>query len=138
MTDPNLRIGHLDWTSGMSFTAGTPGGPTIILDGKSAEGPGPLVGLLLAAGACAGSDVVSILEKMQVTLRTLAMDVTGRRNEEHPRRFNALTISFRLSGDGLTQAKADRAVELSVTKYCSVLLSLNPDIPITTEVIIQE
>ena len=138
MTDSNLRVGHLDWTSGMSFTARTPGGPAIILDGKNTEGPGPLVGLLLAAGACAGSDVVSILEKMQVTLRTFAMDVTGRRNEAHPRRFNALTISFRLSGEGLTQAKADRAVELSVTKYCSVLLSLNPDIPITTEVIIQD
>jgi putative redox protein len=137
MTDPNLRFGHLDWTSGMSFTATTPGSPTIVLDGKGVEGPGPLVTLLLAIGGCAGSDVVSILEKMQVTLRSFAIDVTGRRNEEHPRSFNAITIVFRLAGDGLTQAKADRAVELSVTKYCSVLLSLNPGIPITTEVVIE-
>ena len=34
MTDPNLRFGHLDWTSGMMFTAGAPGGPTIVLDGN--------------------------------------------------------------------------------------------------------
>ena len=138
MTDPALRFGHLDWTSGMSFTASAPGGPTIIIDGKNNEGPGPMVGLLLAAGACSGSDVVSILEKMQVTLRSFTIDVTGKRNEEHPRRYNAVTLTFRLSGEGLTQAKADRAVELSVTKYCSVVLSLNPDIPITTEVIVHE
>lgn len=136
MTDPNLRFGHLDWTSGMSFMANAPDGPSIVLDGNGKEGPGPMVGLLLAAGACSGSDVVSILEKMQVALRTFTIDVTGRRNEEMPRRYNALTLTFRLSGDGLTQAKADRAVELSVTKYCSVVLSLNPDIPITTEVIV--
>lgn len=138
MTDPNLRFGHLDWTSGMSFTATAPGGsPSIVLDGNGVEGPGPLVTLLLAAGGCAGSDVVSILEKMQVTLRSFTIDVTGRRNEEMPRRFNSLKIVFRLAGEGLTQAKVDRAVDLSVTKYCSVLLSLNPDIPITTEVVIE-
>ena len=111
MTDPNLRFGHLDWTSGMMFTAGAPGGPTIVLDGNGNEGPGPMVGLLLACGGCAGADVVSILEKMQVTLRSFTIDVTGRRNEDHPRRYNSLNLVFRLAGDGLTQAKAERAVE---------------------------
>lgn len=137
MNDPNLRHGHLDWTSGMSFTAHAPGGPAIVLDGHGAEGPGPMVGLLLAAGACSGSDVVSILEKMQVTLKKFSIDVTGRRNEDYPRRYNQLTMTFRLAGEGLTDAKAKRAVELSVEKYCSVVLSLNPDIPITTEVIVE-
>ncbi|MES2124242.1 MAG: OsmC family protein [Gemmatimonadota bacterium] len=136
MTDPTLRFGHLDWTSGMSFTAPSPNGSTLVLDGNGKEGPGPMVALLLAAGACTGSDVVSILEKMQVKLTRFSIDVTGRRNEELPKRYNALTITFRLAGEGLTQAKADRAVELSVTKYCSVVLSLNPDIPVTTEVIL--
>jgi len=28
-------------------------------------------------------------------------------------------------------------VDLSVQKYCSVMLSLNPDIPITTEIVIE-
>ena len=136
MTDPTLRFGHLDWTSGMSFTARAPEGPAIVIDGNGKEGPGPVVALLLAAGACSGSDVVSILEKMQVTLTSFSIDVTGKRHEDHPRRYNAMTMTFRLAGEGLTQAKADRAVELSVSKYCSVVLSLNPDIPITTEVLI--
>ncbi|MEO5798062.1 MAG: OsmC family protein [Gemmatimonadales bacterium] len=137
MTDPNLRFGHLDWTSGMSFTASSESWPSIVIDGNGKEGPGPMVTLLLAAAGCSGSDVVSILEKMQVKLTSFSVDVTGRRNEEMPRRYNALTLVFRLAGEGLTQAKADRAVELSVSKYCSVMLSLNPDIPIRTEVILE-
>lgn len=138
MTDADLRHGHLEWTAGMAFIAGAPGGPTITLDGDGAKGPGPMVALLLAAGGCAGSDVVSILEKKQVTLRRFSIDVTGRRNSDYPRRYNELTLVFRLAGDGLTPAKAKQAVDLSVEKYCSVLLSLNPDIPIRTEIVIEE
>ena len=62
MTDPNLRFGHLEWTSGMIFTAGAPGEPTIVLDGKGNEGPGPMVGLLLAVGGCAGCAVPVVTE----------------------------------------------------------------------------
>jgi putative redox protein len=137
MTDPNLRFAHLDWTGGMRFTGGVPGGPTINLDGDGKEAPGPMVGLLIAMGGCAGADVTSILEKMQVTLTRFTMDLTGRRNEEHPRRYNQILFTFTLSGEGLTQAKADRAVELSVTKYCSVMMSLREDIEVVTKVIVE-
>lgn len=137
MTDSNLRHGHLDWAGDLRFTAGAPNGPRITIDGDGAEGPGPMVALLLAAGGCSGADVVSILAKMQVELRSLRIEVTGRRNEDYPRRYNNLVLTFRLAGEGLTQAKADRAVELSVTKYCSVVQSLNPDIPVTTEAIVE-
>lgn len=138
MTEAHLRHCHLEWTSGLSFTGRGPTGPTIILDANSHQGPNPMVALLLAAGACSGADVVSILEKMQVTLRRFQIEVTGSRNPEFPKRYRALTLVFRLAGDGLTETNAKRAVELSVTKYCSVLLSLNPDIPIETEVVIED
>lgn len=138
MTDPNLRLAHLDWTGGMRFSGGAPNGPTINLDGSGETAPGPMVALLIAMGGCAGADVVSILEKMQVTLTRYTMDLTGRRNEEHPKRYNHIVFTFTLAGEGLTQAKADRAVELSVTKYCSVMLSLRPDIVVETRVIVEE
>jgi putative redox protein len=138
MTDPTLRFSHLDWTGGMRFTGGAPGGPTMNLDGDGKVAPGPMVALLTAMGGCAGADVTSILEKMQVTLTKFTMDLTGRRNEEHPKRYNHIDFTFTLSGEGLTQAKADRAVELSVTKYCSVMLSLREDIVVETKVIVEE
>jgi putative redox protein len=95
-----------------------------------------VVALLMAAGGCAGADVVSILEKMQVKLASCRIEVTGRRNEEYPKRYNHLWLRFHLAGEGLTEANTKRAVELSVTKYCSVLLSLNPDITVETDILI--
>jgi putative redox protein len=138
MNEADLRHGHLQWTQGMSFTGRGNTGPTITLDADGKEGPSPIVALLLACGACAGADVVSILVKMQVTLRSFSIEVTGARNSEFPKRYRTLKLTFRLAGDGLTDVNAKRAVELSVTKYCSVLLSLNPDIPIETDVVIEQ
>jgi putative redox protein len=48
-----------------------------------------------------------------------------------PRRYTALHLEYHLRGDGLDEAKAQRAIELSITKYCSVVHSLAPDIRIT-------
>jgi len=39
-----------------------------------------------------------------------------------------------VAGDGADEAKARRAVELSLEKYCSVVASLAPDIPVTYDV----
>ena len=36
-----------------------------------------------------------------------------------------------MSGKGLDEIKARRAIDLSVEKYCSVIHSLKADIPIT-------
>ncbi len=140
MTDDpkNLRHATLEWTGKLAFTGGTPGGPTITVDGDGGLGPSPVVVLLLSAGACAGADVVSILEKMQVKLASCRIELTGRRNEDYPRRYNHLLLRFILRGEGLTEANTRRAVELSVTKYCSVLTSLDPAMPVETEILIEE
>jgi len=68
---------------------------------------------------------------MQVTLHELSAEVTGRRAPEHPKRYLTLHFSYRIRGEGLDEAKARRAVDLSHQKYCSVLHSLNSDIAIT-------
>ncbi len=138
MTDDpkHLRHATLDWTGKLTFDAKAANGATIHLDGDGEEAPSMVVALLMAAGGCAGADVVSILEKMQVKLSSCRIEVTGRRNEEYPKRYNHLWLRFHLAGEGLTEANTKRAVELSVTKYCSVLLSLNPDITIETEIVI--
>jgi putative redox protein len=101
------------------------------IDGDNATAPGPMLTLLLAAAACSGADVVSILAKMRVSLHQLRVEASGVRREQEPRRYTALHLEYHLRGDGLDEAKARRAVELSVTKYCSVIHSLAPDIVVT-------
>lgn len=116
----------------MRFEGGgtEPASPPIVIDGDGADGPSPMLTLLLAAAGCTGSDVVSILQKMRVELETLTIDVTGTRRDEEPRRYIALKFHFTIGGTGLDAGKAERAVSLSLDKYCSVVHSMNPDIAV--------
>jgi len=121
----------LEWRQGLRFEGGEPGGPSTTIDGDNAAAPGPMLTLLLAAGACSGADVVSILEKMRVPARSLRIELAGERRETEPRRYLGIHFEFHLTGEGLDQARARRAVELSLSKYCSVVSSLAPDIAVT-------
>jgi len=131
MLDVHVRNATITWEGDMRFRGGHEGGPTSLIDADGKEAPGPMVTLLIAAAGCAGADVVSILQKMQVTLKTLTIQASGRRAPEHPKRYLTLHFVYRMTGEGLDEAKARRAIDLSHQKYCSVLHSLNSDIAIT-------
>jgi putative redox protein len=128
------RDAEIVWEGGLRFRGGAPDKPTVLLDGNGAEAPSPVVTLLLAGAACAASDTVLILEKMRVTLESLRVLAHGLRREKEPRRFEKIHYTFEIAGDGLDMIKAERAVNLSVEKYCSVLASLAPDIEVTHEI----
>jgi putative redox protein len=121
----------LRWEEGMRFSGGAEEGPATRIDGDNASAPGPMLTLLLAAASCTGSDVVVIFKKMRIELQDLRIDVAGHRREQEPRRYMAVHFDYHMAGTGLTQEKANRAVSLSVEKYCSVIHSLAPDIAIT-------
>jgi putative redox protein len=121
----------LTWQEGLIFRGGEPGGPVTTIDGDNAAAPGPMLTLLLAAAACTGADVVAILEKMRVPPRELRIEASGARREQEPRRYTAIHLEYHVAGDGIDEVKARRAIDLSITKYCSVVHSLAPDIRIT-------
>ena len=127
----NVRRIELDWTGDLRFTGGAPDGPSIAIDADNATAPGPMLLLLLAAASCAASDVVLILAKMRVSLRSLRVAVEGVRREEDPKRYLTMHLRWALAGEGLDEAKARRAIDLSIEKYCSVMASLAPDLRVT-------
>jgi putative redox protein len=133
----NLRHASLTWRGGLVFEGGAVDGPTIRLDGNGADAPSPVVALLLAAAACSGADVVSILEKMRAGLTGLRIDARGTRRETDPRRYTAIHLTFHIAGTAVDEAKARRAIELSIAKYCSVVFSLAPDIALTWELVLE-
>ena len=131
---PVITRTHLDWLGDQRFSGGAPNAPVAFIDGDGAAAPSPVVTLLNAAASCAATDVVIILQKKRVELQKLTVDVEAHRREEAPRRVLAMTLVWRLAGEGLDETKARHAVELSVEKYCSVISSLAPDIKVTNEV----
>lgn len=121
----------LEWLGDLRFAGGEPDGPKSFIDADNAAAPGPMLTLLLAAASCTASDVAIVLKKKRVTLSRLSLDVAGTRREAEPRRYVAIHFTYHVAGEGLDEAKARHAIDLSIEKYCSVLHSLAPDIAVT-------
>jgi putative redox protein len=80
--------------------------------------------LLIGLGGCSGMDVVSILKKKKQDIRGLEIAIRGERAESHPRKFTDITIEFIVSGRNISGEAVQRAVDLSMEKYCSVKATL--------------
>lgn len=128
------KTAKLSWLGDKRFESEAPGGGALVLDGDGKAGVSPVQALLLSAMACSGVDVVLILQKMRVDLREFSIDARAVRREEEPRRFLSMHFVFRIRGEGVDEAKARRAVDLSIEKYCSVVASLAEDLPVTYDI----
>ncbi|MFN0047813.1 MAG: OsmC family protein [Cytophagales bacterium] len=111
-------------------------GIKIVMDGSAAIGGQnlgmrPMQLLLTSLGGCTSMDVLSILKKMQQEVEAYDVVVDGIREEGvEPSLFRNINIHFKLKGK-LDAGKVQRAIELSMTKYCSVAKTLEPTATIT-------
>ncbi len=127
---------HLTWDGDRRFDSGRPGGPTLRLDGNGETGQSPVDALMSALTACTAVDVVEILAKRRTPLSALSIDTVGTRAETVPKRVVSVLLTYHLSGDGIDRVHAERAVELAITKYCSVRDSLDPALPVHYSVVL--
>jgi putative redox protein len=95
----------------------------IRIDADALTGPGPV-------DACTGVDVVDILEKRRTPVTGMTIEVRGDRANAIPARLTRIHITFKIRGSGVERVHAERAIELAVTKYCSVRDSLDPNLPV--------
>lgn len=128
---------RLAWQRAMVFTGEGSGKVPLTIDADNAAGTGPMETLLLALAACTGADVCSILVKKRVALEALVIDVAGDRREQHPRKFTAIRLTFRIRAPGLAEDAARQAIALSLEKYCSVRHTLDPSIAVGYDVVIE-
>ncbi len=92
--------------------------------GGTGQGLRPMQTVLAALCGCSSADVVSILKKQRQDLKTLVIDVDGEREQgKEPSLWMTLHVSFEMTGE-LDPAKAFRAADLSINKYCSVAETL--------------
>jgi putative redox protein len=124
------------WRGDEAFEAGRPGGPTGLIDGHGKRAQGPVDWLLSALAACSATDAVQILAKRRTPVETLEVEVTGHRVDGVPRRLRHILLRFDVRGAGIERVHAERAVELAVTKYCSVRDSLAHDIQVEWTIVL--
>jgi putative redox protein len=121
----------ITWAGEQRFDGGrSSGGPTIRLDGKAATGPSPVDAVGIALAGCTGVDIVEILEKRRTPIESMRMEVNAERANATPARIVAIDIQYYIKGAGIERVHAERAIELAVTKYCSVGSSIDPAIPV--------
>lgn len=119
------------WDGNQRFDAGVTGKQeTIRMDGHRDAGPSPVDTLIAALAACTGVDVVDILAKRRTPVEGMSINVIGERANATPARVVKVTLEYKIRGAGIERVHAERAIELAVTKYCSVRDSLDPNLPI--------
>jgi len=126
------------WLENMAFESEI-NGHKLIIDAKEEvggkdRGPRPKPLMLAALGGCTSMDMVSILKKMRVELKSLNVIVEGELSEEHPKRFTKMHVIYEVEGDNLPMDKIEKAVSLSEDKYCGVSAVYKEVIKITSEI----
>ena len=126
------------WMGEQEFSSSKPGGPAILLDSHGKTGPGPMEGLMAAMASCAATDVVEILAKRRTPAASLEVETVASRVETTPRRLDHVRLKFTITGKGIERIHAERAIDLAVTKYCSVGASLDAGIKVEWELVLGE
>jgi putative redox protein len=129
----------VNFCGGMRFVGKADSGHAVVMDGPAAVGgedsaarPSEL--LVIGLAGCTAMDVISILRKKRQPVTGLEVVVHAEQAPDHPKRFTAMTVEYRVSGAGVDPAAVKRAVELSETTYCSVGLTLRDPVKITSSI----
>ncbi|MDO9185692.1 MAG: OsmC family protein [Bacteroidia bacterium] len=92
--------------------------------GGSNKGVRPMQMLLMGLGGCSAIDIVMILKKQRQIISDFQITIDGEREEDkEPSLWKTIQIHFKLKGE-IDVEKAERAVQLSMDKYCSVSKTL--------------
>lgn len=114
------------WLGQMAFDSTNPSGHTVRIDagtevGGSGAGLSPKALMLSALAGCSGLDVASLIKKMKLEVVDFRIETIANLTEEHPKHYDAVTIEYHFHGPKLDEAKLQKAVNLSVEKYCGVM-----------------
>ncbi len=119
---------NINYKGDQEFTGTNENGNSVEVDMRSKDlqkHQTPTEMLLSAIGACAAVEIISMVKKRRKNFISLNAEITGERTEEHPRRFTEIHLKYVITSSDLTEKEAERILNLSTTKYCSVAGSLN-------------
>jgi putative redox protein len=89
---------------------------------------------MLALAGCTAMDVVSILEKMRVELDDFNVYIESELADEHPKLYTKMHIIYEFKGKDLPVEKLEKAINLSLERYCGVHATLQKALNITHEI----
>lgn len=120
---------NVKYVEDMQFIGQSSSGHAIVMDsapsaGGRNTGVRPSELLLIGLGGCSGMDIISILKKKRQDVTGLSISVMGDSAADYPKKFTDITIEFSVRGRNISEQAVQRAIELSMNKYCSVKATL--------------
>ncbi|MGC6430379.1 MAG: OsmC family protein [Jejuia sp.] len=114
------------WLGEMRFESTNPSGHNLFIDageenGGKGEGYRPKALLLSGLAGCSGLDVAALIKKMKLDVDDFNIEVEANLTDEHPKYYDKVAMYFHFYGSNLNEKKLQRAVDLSVEKYCGVM-----------------
>ncbi|MFH5833162.1 OsmC family protein [Halalkalibaculum sp. DA3122] len=100
-------------------------------------GMSPMQLLLAGIGGCSTIDIIGILKKQKQELKDITVEIDGDRQKTGTySEFKTIHMHYILEGE-LDPKKVERAINLSIDKYCSVSKALEKTSEITHSYTIQ-
>ena len=128
------------WTQKEQFESDNPSGHKLTMfsasdeENKDTIGFGPKALMLSSLAGCSGLDVVSLLTKMRAEVADFKIEITAELTDEHPKYYNKVKVDYHFSDAELKPEKIQKAVNLSVTKYCGVMEMFRQFAEVETEI----
>lgn len=126
---PKTMTTTLHNLTGKRFVGISPDQQRVMIDGEAEAktGMNPMQLVLNAAGACAAYDVIEMIRKRRLEVRSYRVELEGERADGTPSPFTRIVARHVFDVPGLDEGMARRFVELATTKYCSVADSLKAE-----------
>ncbi|MBM3414506.1 MAG: OsmC family protein [Bacteroidetes bacterium] len=112
------------WKGDLVFESMQEEGGSLLMDGNLKKGLSPKALLLAGLSGCSAVDVVEILHKMRINFTSLQVVSEADQTDQHPRVFKDITLTFILKAEQADLEKIQKAVDLSMEKYCGVAAML--------------
>jgi putative redox protein len=134
---------RIKWLEGRAFVGESGSGHAVVMDGAPEAGGRnlgvrPMEMLLLGLGSCTAFDVVMILEKGREKVTSCVVELDADRASEEPKVFTHVKMIYRLKGENLKPVAVERAIKLSMEKYCSATAMFQKTATIEHEWVIEE
>ncbi|MFD2830653.1 OsmC family protein [Corticicoccus populi] len=126
------------WQGDILFeSTGENSGHSVKMDAKKEAGgsgsaPSPMEMVLHGVAGCMGIDMCVIMRHHMDKVTKLELELNGDRAETEPKRYTNVEILVSIDGD-VPRKTAQRAVDLSLDKYCSAVNSLNAEVTAVLE-----
>ncbi|MEK1932811.1 MAG: OsmC family protein [Pararhizobium sp.] len=132
---------RIKWVEDRTFIGESGSGHNVVLgtafgaEGRT-PGPSPMELVLIGTGGCSAFDVVHILEKGRESVEGCVVEIDAERADQDPKVFTRIHMHFVVKGRGLAANRVERAISLSVEKYCSASAMLAKTATITHDFVV--